>query len=589
MTDTTSTLTAPEGPAPTARAPLAVPSRRSYAAYVAYVLLAAGVLLWISALPGIRHATPTDLGLLFAASPAFAASMVVLVVGFVVALRRGDHRAMGLLLLATIAVQRLTMPLTTDLPIYTWTFKHLGVVDYIFTHGALARGADVYHEWPGIFTATAWFSDVTGADPVLLAHWFTPVIHVLIALTMIGFARAAGLSRSTALTAAFIVELLNWVGQDYFAPQAAAFVLALAVLALLTASKSSPTAAALTVPLFAALTVTHQLTPFWLLGVSILLAALGYVRPRWLPVVFAAIAIAYLYPRLAVVTEYGLLTSLNPVENAASNVPTTGTTGRWLTMFSVRSLAVTLWLASAVSAVALRRRGEPVGLPLTIMFGAFSLLLAQSYGGEAIFRVYLYALPGCALLVAPVLVRVVRARIGRAGMASALVVAATLASMQGYFGAWFVNLVRPTELAVARSLLTDVQPPANITMAGPIWPERPGGRYVDFARFNGRYDSPMVWAAGLLGSSFADPSELEKVDRLMIGRSGVPNYLVISRQMKEYCDYYGIFPAGAMDRLRDLALDSPDWVVVHDSTDVTVFLFRGPGAPSSTTTFTPPR
>jgi hypothetical protein len=126
-------------------------------------------------------------------------------------------------------------------------------------------------------------------------------------------------------------------------------------------------------------------------------------------------------------------------------------------------------------------------------------------------------------------------------------------------------------------------------MAGPIWPERPDGRYVDFARFNGRYDSPMVWAAGLLGSSFADPSELEKVDRLMIGRSGVPNYLVISRQMKEYCDYYGIFPTGAMDRLRDLALNSPDWVVVHDSADVTVFLFRGPGAPSSTTTFTPPR
>lgn len=584
---TESTLTAPDTSEPARPFPLAARSRRSFAAYVAYVLLAAGVLLWAGALPGIPHATSTNLGLLFAASPAFTAAMVVLLVGFVVALRRGDHLAMGLLLLGTIAVQRLTVPLTTGLPIYTWTYKHLGVVDHISTHGELARGADVYNEWPGLFTATAWFSDVTGTDPVLLAHWFTPVVHVLMAVLMVGFARAMGLSRSTALTAALVVELLNWVGQDYFAPQAVAFVLALAILALLASSKSCPSAAPLTIALFAALTVTHQLTPYWLIGVSILLALLGYVRPRWLPVVFAAIAIAYLYPRLGVVENYGLLSNLNPVENASSNVPTAGSTGRQLTMLSVRTLAVALWLASAVSAGVLRRRGHAVGLPLAIVVGAFSLLFAQSYGGEAIFRLYLYALPGCALLVAPVLVRVVRARIWHTGVAAALLVVAALASMQGYFGAWFVNIVRPTELAVARSLITDVRPPANVTMAGPIWPERPTGRYIDFARFNGRYDSPMVWAAGLVGSSFTDPAELEKVDRLMIGRPGVANYLVISTQMKVYCDYYGIFAPGAMDRLRDLMLASPDWVVVHDSPDVTVFLFRGYGAPPSAETTLP--
>lgn len=576
-------FTAANGPAPPALVSPAESPKRSFAAYA---LLAVGLLLWISALPSIAHATETGYGLLFAASPTLTASMLVLLGGFVVALRRGNHVAMGLLLLGTIAVQRLTVTLTTDLPIYTWTYKHLGVVDYIASHGALARGSDVYNEWPGLFSATAWFSQVTGADPVVLAHWFTPLVHVLIAAAMVGLASAVGLSRSTALTAALVVELLNWVGQDYFAPQAIAFVLALAILALLAASRTSRIAAVLTVPLFAALTATHQLTPYWLLGVSVLLVMLGCVRPRWLPVIFAAIALAYLYPRFGVVDKYGLLSAPNPFANASSNVPTVGTSGRQLTMLSVRSLALTLWLTSALSALLLRHWRMPVRFPLAVMAGSFSLLMAQSYGGEAIFRVYLYALPGCALLVAPVLVRALRAKATLATMATALLVAATLASMQGYFGAWFVNLVRPAELAVARSLLTQVQPPANITMAGPIWPERPAGRYIDFARYNGRYDSPMVWAAGVLESSFDDPSQLGKVDKLMVGRSGVPNYLIISTQMKRYCDYYGIFPPGALDRLRALMLSSPHWRLVHDSPDVTVFLFQGPGAPSGNTTLT---
>ena len=62
-------------------------------------------------------------------------------------------------------------------------------------------------------------------------------------------------------------------------------------------------------------------------------------------------------------------------------------------------------------------------------------------------------------------------------------VLATVAAMQGYLGGWFVNVVRPTELAAAQALLDDVTAPANITMAGPIWPERPDGSYVKFRSF----------------------------------------------------------------------------------------------------------
>lgn len=214
------------------------------------------------------------------------------------------------------------------------------------------------------------------------------------------------------------------------------------------------------------------------------------------------------------------------------------------------------------------------------------MLFMNHYGGEAIIRVYLYGLPGCALIVAPVLVHALRARTVTIADVTPLLVAAALVSMQGYFGPWYVNLVRPTELNVARSLQTQVQPPANITMAAPLWPTRVVGHYADFVRYNGNFDAPMVPAAGLMGSSFDDPRDLGKVDNLMISRAGIPNYIVISAQMKRYCDYYGIFPVGALDRLRALMMDSPRWRVVYDSPDATVFLFQGPGAPHGNTVLT---
>jgi hypothetical protein len=544
--------------------------------------VALGYVLWLVSLPGIPTLKNTNLGLLFAARPTLPLSIVVLVAAFVAAVRLGDRTAMAAVLLGTICVQRLTVTLCTPLPVYTWTYKHLGVVDYIQHTGGLAHNVDVYNAWPGLFTATAWFSTVAHVDPLVIAHWWTPAIHLLIALLVVALARVLRLDWTVSLTAALVVELANWVGQDYFSPQAIGYVLALAVLILALSHEASKSSAWLSLGIFAALVATHQLTPYWIIGLTFLLMLVGRLRPRWLPFAFAAVALAYLYPRFGVVKGYGLLQAGSPVSNASSNVPTVGTFGRQLTEFAVRGLALLLWGSSALAFVLQRRRREPVRVAVCVVLSSFALLAMQSYGGEAIFRVFLYALPGCALLLAPVLVRAFRASWQVCGVVAGLLVAGTMASMHGYVGQWFVNIVRPTELTAAKALLDDAQAPANITMAGPIWPERPDGSYVKFARYNEHYDTPMVWAAGVVGTDFRKASELDKVDKLMDDRITVPNYLVISTQMKIYCDYYGIFPAGALDRLRVLMLQSPHWKLVYDSSDVTVFLYQNHAAPVDT-------
>lgn len=95
-------------------------------------------------------------------------------------------------------------------PRYAWTYKHLGVIDYIAVHGQ-ARAIDAYHNWPCFFALNAWFSAATCLDAIDYAAW---------AQTFFGLANVAamlfalrGVTRDPRLlwTAAWIFVVANWI------------------------------------------------------------------------------------------------------------------------------------------------------------------------------------------------------------------------------------------------------------------------------------------------------------------------------------------------------------------------------------------
>ena len=240
------------------------------------ILLTVAVIGWAAILPGLRNAPESQFGLLFVGSgPAIAICTLMAVVAFVMALRQGHVATATLAIVVVIAVQRLTVTFITEVPIYNWAYKHLGVVDYIQRFHDLPGGSDIYGLWPSFFTGFAWFGDVAAIEPIVVAHVFAPIIHLLIALEIIAMAKLLGFNMRVALTAAMIAEFVNWVGQDYFAPQAIAFVVALGIVALVVASASHRAAGYLSIPLFAALVPLHQLTPYWLCSVAVVLAIAG--------------------------------------------------------------------------------------------------------------------------------------------------------------------------------------------------------------------------------------------------------------------------------------------------------------------------
>ncbi|MEU0496663.1 hypothetical protein [Mycobacterium sp. NPDC006124] len=545
------------------------------------LLLAVAIAAWLAALPGLRHVPYSQFGLLFVGTgPAIAICTVVALGAFVLALRRDSLTSAGLAIVAVIAVQRLTVTLVTDVPIYNWAYKHLGVVDYIQRFHDLPGGSDIYGLWPSFFTTFAWFGEVSGMEPIVVAHVFAPVIHALIAVEVVSIAKLLGLNSKVALTAAMICELVNWVGQDYFSPQAVAFVMALGIVALLIASKSHRVAGLLSIPLFAALVPLHQLTPYWLCGVATVLAVAGRVRPRWLPIPFIGLLVAYLMPRLAIVAPYGIF-SFNPVANAQSNVEFEGSFGKFFTSLACRSLSAAVVLLALVCAILWWRQRKPCLIAAVMAFSSFALLAGQSYGGEAIFRVYLYAIPGCAILIAPLLLQAIMFRSKRAVLQRAvgagvmtLMGLATLAGLQGYYGLWPIVLEHRSQIALGDELMAQAQAPIKVMSLYPGGglPTRSTADYFRFTEQDKDFDQAIPALPTDFLRNFPNANQLQDISASAASFPG-ETYIVFDQQANLALDYYGYLPPGSITTFEDQLRNSGSWRVYRTNDVTTIFEF----------------
>lgn len=567
------------------------------------LLLATALLVFLVTVPSLASAPTTTYGLLFAGVPGLAASVVLAALAFAVAVRNGSVGDAAAAVAGYLLCFRLPVALGTDLPIGAWTFKHFGVIDYITSRGALPSGADVYGAWPGGFTAVAWFSEATGVDPLDIGRWFPVGVHVAIAVGVFAICRASGLPALVALCGVFIAETVNWVGQDYISPQAIAYFLALGILVLLLRSRTHPAVGWLTVPLFAAVTVTHQLTPYWLVGIALVLGLSRQIRPRAVGLVYLAIAVGYLALNYGALSAYSLFSGFDPVRNSHVNANGSGSDGLAFTGVAIKLTVAALWGGAAlVVALALwraRRRGQslwrsrgawripalpaPVWVSAVLAFSPFALLGMQNYGGEAILRVFLFSIPGCAVLLAPVVHRAlsVAPRLGEAlaprllsfAGATVLLVAVSLSSLQAYYGGWFTLVVAKDALAAAEGLLRTQTVPTRLLSPAPVSPNRAVGEYVAFARDNRTFDESLSVRPDWPGQDFRSTATTSALTS-DLQAAKTPAFLLVTTQMQRYSDYYGLYPAGALDRLTAQLEANPNWLTVIDTPSVHLFELR---------------
>jgi hypothetical protein len=601
-------------------------SRRPRWPLTAQVLsLCACVALWWFSVGWIRVGTLNDYGLLPVLPLSFFAALALLVASFVAAVcaPRTSEVLLAGHVLALIVFLHGTMPLVFSEPFYPWVYKHFGVVEYIDLHGRLDTSVDIYQNWPAFFTLSALFGRVAGTRPLEYAAWaqvFFNACNLVLLRYIFG-----SLSRDLRLvwTAVFVFFSANWVAQDYFSPQAFAFTLSLGLCGVIlrwlliapdrawmarwlnrvaafiarlgrrrrsgAAPEDEPagrqrvgrrTARNVAIAVFALIVTTHQLTPYMLIIGLAVLTFLGVVRPRLLVVLFTAMALGYLLPRLDFVQRYyGLLGStgepLKNVRNAAVGINgLAGEPGRVLCANAARLLSLTIWGLGFVGVVRRLRAGyKNLGVAALAVAPAV-IVLADTYGGEAIYRVYLFSLPWFALLTAFAL------RPGGDDWSSARIVPRLLLPLAlllglflpAYFGMAATNEVRPGEVAASQYFYDHAPPHSLLMIASPQFPVRLAGNYDQFRLTIGEADPNLLTVKPSLRHKLLGDRYVPVVVQAMRDYGGgEPSFLAVSRNGKVTSQVLDLLPRGSLDELERALTRSRRFRIWYRNADTTIF------------------
>ena len=211
--------------------------RRPTLGALAIVPAGLALVLWATSLKsGADLWHVNGIGLPVGISPVCYAALAIALGGAVFAICRPEPN--GWLIAAFIAVVAVimyaTLPALDAVPQNPWVYKHIGVTNLIVQTGTVHPAVDIYNRWPGFFSLAAVFARLSGQpDAISFAAWSDPVFATFSAMLVAALARILGRSKQVAGWAALLYLVSNFVVQDYFSPQAVAFVLSLAIFVLI--------------------------------------------------------------------------------------------------------------------------------------------------------------------------------------------------------------------------------------------------------------------------------------------------------------------------------------------------------------------
>lgn len=458
--------------------------------------------IFVAAIATTSYVNPnsiTGLGL-FSVTPVLIwVAIGAVIVSFSLELHSTDYRPWRLAahVLALIVVLDGIPSLVDQLPPFPTAWQIDGFVQAFIVHHHPYPDVDARFFWPGFFTAMGTLVGMAGWHSALPALRWTPVIvNALCAIVVFGIARVSLSGPRLAWLAVWGFVLLNWVGQDYFSPQAFAYVLFLAALLIVmrrfeggrgipqrlpltrllsifrlrsdrwlqifsaARSETSAHSAGLFVTLLmisVAMTMAHQLTPVFFAVDLGALALVGRSRLAYFPVltgVFIAVWLSY--------AAFGFWSG-NYEEifgggggaAVSSNLTgrLAGSAGHEIVVYLRSGVTGVLWLFAVIEAlvaVYLRRRIS-LGV-VACAFAAFPVFIVQPYGGEGLLRVYIFTLPFMVCLaLSPIREAALRSR---RSMLLVALISAVLAPVFVItrFGNEIFEVTRPDEIAAIKTM-----------------------------------------------------------------------------------------------------------------------------------------
>jgi hypothetical protein len=550
----------------------------------------AGTALWLGSAILSHRIVPGIGGFLPRITPLWYAGLVLLLAAIALA-RRERHEAFAAGAVTSLALAfTLTPALLYGMPRSQSAAKHIELVRFVLHTHHLAIGDGIYAAYSAFFAAVAWLCRLAHvSDPTGLAT-FWPVLMAVILLVELRFMFGQLIDgRYRRWAAITLVLLVDAIGADYFSPQSVGYVLGLGIVALAIASGRDIDRRVAGVALVAAscaLAITHELSPFIIGGVLVVLGAFRRVYPRWVGLLVLAAAGVWALANYHVLGGYFSLASLGDVSNfAPPSTPTApGLSRDPIVAASSHALllGMLVLIGGALVAVA-RHRREGWAWAYLISAGVGLLFVAVNpYGNEGIFRAALFGIPWLAVLA----VHAFRSPSRRLGSIAwvALTVGLLTTFLVASFGMDATNVMRSSDLQALRAFEREARADSYLLNIGfgdlPSLPPdiTSSTASISYAELNNTATQAKgrPVAADLVALLKRYEQKAGGATALTSGRL----YAIWSPVESYYAQEYGLERPGQSVRWRDLLLASPSWRVVYASHGT--YLFQAVAAPVGT-------
>ncbi len=592
------------------------------------VILGSVAIFWAAGLATTDLDKVDGFGLLAALGPGWFIALGLLAVGFALTLwaRPRIPGIFGAYVTGLVIIVHGTTAVLYEFPRYSWTYKHIGVVEGLIASGGhIDRSLDIYNNWPAFFALGAWLSESAGVGPIAYAAWAQVFFSLCAVAALMFVLRGLAISERVRWTAVWLFVVADWVAQNYFAPQALAFVLALVVIGIClrcapqpddgesrmdrwlrrrrspalrwvarmrrlrvpTGAPPLPGLAAMFVGAIVFLTIvmTHQLSPIFVIAQVIVIWLIGGRLPLWVPLAMVAVEAWWVTLAFPLVSEqYGLF-SVDPTASTDVAVPHgPGLPGVEFVSEAARLSLVGVCVIAVLGLLRLiqrsrdarpesRRTLDPV--PIALAAAPFLIVGFQAYGGEGILRATLFALPWLAVLAAEGCApRGGPSRRPARHSFRLIGVTAVVGSLMllAYFGPELQN--RFTRSDVAAEVWYERNAPEGSLRAF-YTPHAPLSlsKYYASKRF-----IPTGQPALSSLPEFDDrlhrllgPVDVIRIRQLLLEQSATERYFMISPSQEKYAAYYGLMPARSAPALTAAFLRSPDFQVAFRDGDAYVF------------------
>lgn len=545
-------------------------------------------------------------GILASADFWFYIGLAAPLVGALIEINRSNPRTwlLAAYLAALIVAMYATVPLLYGLPEYSWAYKHIGMAQELGVNGRVIDPSDIYEEWPALFAAVAAVSGISHVSPLSFAAWAPMAFELADALLLLCIFRALGVDRRVTWTGLFMYEgLVAWVQQDYLSPQAFSFTLWLGIAAILirwmlamapahmshrslitrlrspflrglpepagSTGRQRSVAVIFVLVIFFAIVAAHQLTPYLAIAAVAALTALGLLRRGWL-LLLSTVVIAggFLASRYSLISQQfgGLFSGGDPLQNGVGVTSAYHPGAEAINADIVRVLGASMWLVAAVIIALNWRRLGRVVIPAAFGFSSFAMLFFQDYGGEAIYRVFLFSAPWCALIIASALFRA-RPEIWRITSAAACLIALA-AGLQGLWGATTAYTFTPAELNASLWLYSHA-PSGSLLLL-------PANNFPDYETANSNNFNLEIIPGDLVnGPATLNEGNVTAVEKWIKSWDYRDVYVVFSGSMVKYYSYYGT-PQGYA-QLETEVRARPGWTAVYHDSETTIYRVASSG------------